>query len=89
VRNLCDAFAETLRKKLGGYAAEKWYDWEGPPRPGEITPSMEPFLRKMRELLDFIVGNVSPGSVLTLYHLTNHEVWSTLDQCVISQTAFG
>jgi len=40
---------------------------------------MEPFLRKMRELLDFIVGNVSPDSVLTLYHLTNHEVWSTLD----------
>jgi hypothetical protein len=88
VRDLRDSFAQAIRKKLAPYAAEKWYDWEGPPHSTEITPSLEMFLRKVRDLLDFIGQNVSPDSVLTLHHLTNHEVWSALDQCVISQTAF-
>ncbi|KAL7070900.1 hypothetical protein ACQ4LE_009668 [Meloidogyne hapla] len=90
VRNICESFSELISKKLTNkYSCEKWYDWEGSPRPSEITPSFEPFLRKVKELLEWIRLNISPDSVLTFQHLTNHEVWTAMDSCVISQTAFN
>jgi hypothetical protein len=86
---MCETFSELICKKLNlKYSNEKWYDWEGSPKPSEITPSFEPFLRKIKELLDCLTLNISPDSVLTFQHLTNHEIWSALDLCVISQNAF-
>nr|CAD2183134.1 unnamed protein product [Meloidogyne enterolobii] len=90
VRNICEQFSELISKKLTlKYSNEKWYDWEGPPKPSEITPSFEPFLRKVKELLEWLSSNISSDSVLTFQHLTNHEIWTALDLCVISQTAFN
>ncbi|KAF7634825.1 hypothetical protein Mgra_00005718 [Meloidogyne graminicola] len=90
VKNMCEAFSELISKKLTEkYSFEKWYCWEGSPKPTEITPSFEPFLRKIGELLEWITLNISPDSVLTFQHLTNHEVWSCIDLNVISQTAFN
>ncbi|KAL3078174.1 hypothetical protein niasHS_012061 [Heterodera schachtii] len=90
VRNLCDVFAETIRLKLTQYANERWDEMkQHTAQPNEVTPSLGPFLRKVQQLLGCLTAQISPDSVLTLHHLTNHEVWSALDECIVTQTPFN
>ncbi len=47
-------------------------------KPVDISQSFAPFLAELSRLLRYINENISPDSVLTIYHLTNNEVWELL-----------
>lgn len=84
---LTQYFADLVSFKLKPYAALKWFQVENS-KPVEITPQFLPFLTEIQRLVEWINEEISPISVMTFYHLTNHEIWNALDEIVVSQTNF-
>ncbi|KAI1718891.1 RINT-1 / TIP-1 family domain-containing protein [Ditylenchus destructor] len=87
-KQLSDSFAEHIRHKLNSYINEKWYAHDVA-KPIDVTSSFAAFLTEINRLLCSINKNISPDSILTIYHLTNHEIWQVLDLHLISRTPFN
>ncbi|KAI1730313.1 RINT-1 / TIP-1 family domain-containing protein [Ditylenchus destructor] len=87
-KQLSDSFAEHIRHKLNSYTNEKWYAHDSA-KPIDVTSSFATFLTEINRLLSWVNKNISPDSILTIYHLTNHEIWQVIDSHLISRTPFN
>jgi hypothetical protein len=87
-RGFTEYFAHLISHKLKNYANVKWFSIENR-KPADITPQFVPFLNEIERLINWINNEISPVSAMTFYHLTNHEIWSALEDVVISKTNFN
>uniref|UniRef100_A0AC34FBH7 RAD50-interacting protein 1 n=1 Tax=Panagrolaimus sp. ES5 TaxID=591445 RepID=A0AC34FBH7_9BILA len=87
-RRLTEYFADLISHKLQAYANVKWFLIENR-RPSDVTPQFVLFLNEIEKLITWLNKEISPVSVMTFYHLTNHEIWNALEKVVIAHTNFN
>uniref|UniRef100_A0A7E4VC17 RAD50-interacting protein 1 n=1 Tax=Panagrellus redivivus TaxID=6233 RepID=A0A7E4VC17_PANRE len=82
-------FADLITYKLNhGYVSIRWSHLDAA-KPVSVRPEFGCFLEEIEHHIEWLNTEISPASVMTLYHLTNHEIWNALDEAVISQTNFN
>ena len=86
-RALTQYFADLVSHKLKPYGLVKWFAFEAR-KASEISTQFIPFLNEIERLITWMKKEISPASVMTFFHLTNHEIWNALDEIVVSQTNF-
>uniref|UniRef100_A0AC35GT27 RAD50-interacting protein 1 n=1 Tax=Panagrolaimus sp. PS1159 TaxID=55785 RepID=A0AC35GT27_9BILA len=87
-RRLSEYFADEISHKLKAYSSVKWFLIENH-RPADVTPQFVLFLNEIEKFITWLNNEISPVSVMTFYHLTNHEIWNSLEKVVISHTNFN